>query len=75
MKSLVREDWSNRNMSPPFGEVWIEIMHRWFVVASWVSPPFGEVWIEIEYKQTSEGVTASPPFGEVWIEILLLSCL
>ena len=33
--------------SPPFGEVWIEILVMCFVECVDESPPFGEVWIEI----------------------------
>ena len=47
MKYQLEHVFAGVGVSPPFGEVWIEIIRNRVRNILNMSPPFGEVWIEI----------------------------
>ena len=57
-------------LSPPFGEVWIEIrMLKLGYPWTFGHLPSGRCGLKYRSDELATRVQGSPPFGEVWIEI------
>ena len=56
--------------SPPFGEVWIEILIRYRTMRGVGGHlPSGRCGLKLFLPRPASDPSESPPFGEVWIEM------